>query len=249
MSKTKGIGLSGFVKVETQVVRRIVARISGMEKSGKTHFSLTAPAPIAYFELDRNLEGVGVNFVGKKDIYSKSYRELDPSSQDEHEHKWEMFKADYMMAVEAPEIRTIIIDTDTEVYEMVRLAKLGRLTNVMPYQYGPVNKEMRHLVESAKSTDKNFIFIGKMKKMYVDAGKKGEATWNGEWERAGFHDMRYVVQCNLQTFQAEDNEFGIRVIDCGLNGGIRGEELIGDMCNFLYLGMTVYEDTQLGDWE
>src|SRR5574343_408421 len=47
---------------------RLIVSISGDEKTGKSHFTLTAPEPIFYFNIDRGTEGVVGKFQadGKK---------------------------------------------------------------------------------------------------------------------------------------------------------------------------------------
>jgi hypothetical protein len=57
-AKLKSLGFSDAV-VETPY--RLIASVSGKEKTGKTHFALTAPEPIIFFNIDVGTEGV----VGK----------------------------------------------------------------------------------------------------------------------------------------------------------------------------------------
>ena len=47
---------------------RIILSLCGLEKQGKTHFSLTAPGDIMYFNLDNRMEGVVDKFSGEKTI-------------------------------------------------------------------------------------------------------------------------------------------------------------------------------------
>ena len=42
---------------------RLVVRVGGLEKEGKTHFALTAPGPIGAIDMDRGMEGVVEKFL------------------------------------------------------------------------------------------------------------------------------------------------------------------------------------------
>ena len=66
----------GFVIPNTQILPRVVADISGHEKTGKTRIALTSMAPIAYFAFDpSNVVGVVEEFVrGGKPIVVKDMR-------------------------------------------------------------------------------------------------------------------------------------------------------------------------------
>ncbi len=50
-------------------------------------------------------------------------------------------------ALESKEIKSIVIDTASEAWELVRLARFGKLTQVMPQHYGPVNTEFRDMIK------------------------------------------------------------------------------------------------------
>ena len=65
VAKLKALGFSDDI-VETP--RRLIASLEGREKVGKTHFALTAPPPILFFNIDIGTEGVVGKFqeAGKK---------------------------------------------------------------------------------------------------------------------------------------------------------------------------------------
>ena len=69
--------------------------VAGREKQGKTNFALTAPDPIAHFNLDVGLEGVIEKFRTTKVIYTHDYpyrSEMGNSTMAIAQPIWEKFK-------------------------------------------------------------------------------------------------------------------------------------------------------------
>ena len=65
---------AGFHKAETiETHKRLIVSIAALEKCGKTHFALTAPGPIAYFNFDIGVEGVIGKFCKDKSIWVTDY--------------------------------------------------------------------------------------------------------------------------------------------------------------------------------
>jgi len=246
----------GFSDVDTEVIRRLIINVQGSNKTGKTNFALGAPGPIAVFDLDIGLEGVARKFATKdRSILQKRYslvadlEETTEESQEQAEKLWASFKKDFA-AVCASDIRTIVWDSATEAWELARLAEFGKLTQVQPWHYTQLNSEFRKILRLATETDKNFIVTHKMTEIYEDVvgatGKKqGRAT--GEYRRAGFKDMQYVVQVNLETFRDADG-FGIKILDCRQDGDLADLELRKKECNFVHLATQVFPDTEAKDW-
>ena len=164
-----------------------------MPKNGKTHFALTAPGPICYMNLDSGLEGVVHKFAAEKEIYVSNYetpinlKDVYPDI-DKTVAVWGKFKQDFVSALQS-DARTVVIDTATEGYELIRLARLGKLTQVKPFHYALPNYEYKALLDEALKNPKiNVIFLHKQKRKYVND------IWNGEYERAGFGGIEYIVQ-------------------------------------------------------
>lgn len=222
-------------------VTRLIVAISGLEKQGKTHFALTAPGPIALFNLDVGLEGVSSKFVreGKSVFVYDVGRTQSPN---EAKIAWaELVKA-YTSVLANKSIRTVVLDTATEVWEMLRLARFGKLAQVMPFQYGPVNAEYRALLRAAYTSDKNLVLLHKMKVKYVNDKR------TGDYERSGFSDTGFIVQMNCEVFRDEDG-FNLSVLDCRHNPEMMGDVLTGPLCSFKYLAVEALGQTRLEDWE
>ena len=213
--------------------------IAGREKQGKTNFALTAPDPIAHFNLDVGLEGVIEKFRKDKVIYTHDYpyrTEMGASTMAIAQPIWEKFKADYKFFLNSKEIRTIVWDTESEAFDLLRYARLGTLAlpRDVSYKYGPVNAEFREMIRTAFASDKNLIIIKKMKDEYIKDVRTG-----GD-EPAGFKDMSYLVQVNLIDYRdGLDGPFHIQVENCRQNPDVAGMDLEGDECNFDYLNAII----------
>jgi len=220
---------------------RLIMSLSGLEKQGKTHFALTAPGPVAVFDTDIGGEGVTEKFTkDKKVLVTKVARitDGDDDAVDDAEEEWDRVKGAYLYLLRGKDVRTIVFDTATEIWELLRIARFGRLTQVMPYQYGPVNKEYRDLIREAYAYDKNLILLHKMKAQYVNDKR------TGEYERAGFNDTGFLVQVNAQVYRysrEDGGEFNLSVKDCRQNPELAGEDDLfeGEMCTFPWLANMV----------
>jgi len=241
--------IQGYKKATKTRLKRIIMNIEGQEKQGKTHFSLTAPGPIAFIDMDTGTEGVVDKFIKDKEIWVKNYNWKDATSQTEWTEMWEDSKRAYMNACSSKEMRTIVIDTSTEHYEMIRLARFGKINKIamqdgkaLPFPYGPVNTEFRDLIKKVYDSDKNLILIHKLKKSYVNE------VWKGGYERSGYSDIPYVVQMNVRVWRI-DGTFGLTITDSRHNADLAGQEIIGPMCSFPFLATQVFPETKESEWE
>ena len=237
------IVVPGFGPILKSTEYRLIASVEGLEKNGKSTFALSAPGPLAIIDMDTGLEGVIEKWVDKKDIIRAEFNYRDATNKDEWERMWMQVKTAWKDALASRDIRTLIGDTATEMWELVRLARFGKLDKVMPLQYGPVNTEFRDLIRSAYMTNKNVVLLHKQKSEYVNDKR------TGKMERSGFSDMGYLVQINLKTWRDEDNQFGFTVIDCRQSAGLNGEEYVQPMNTFQYLAADVFPQTDLEYWE
>lgn len=239
----------GFQLADGVVLPRLILCLSGMEKTGKTHFALTAPGPIAFFNTDVGMEGVVGKFLEDKEVLV--YHAAVPGDAEKAKEVWSHMYDAYRSVLVDSAIRTLVVDTATEVWELLRYARFGQLTQVMPFQYGPVNAEYRKWLRLAYDSQKNVIMIHKMKPVYINDKR------TKDYEPAGFSDMKYVMQVNAQTWkddpedldEGEAKEHHIYIKDCRQNTDIEGLTLDGDLCNFPTLAMLVLPESRIEDWE
>lgn len=231
---------TGLKLIDRKVKRRLIVSVEGREKEGKSHFALTAPGPIAYLDFDIGSEGVvDKPAFASKEIHKGDYNLEFPFQQGAADRQWKQFANDYKASLGSDVLKSIIIDTGTEMYEMQRIAKFGKLSNVMPHLYGPVNAEMRELYRLAYQSDMNLIVLHKLRKQYQND------TWTGKYERAGFADTGFMVQVSVEAFKRDGNYF-IKVLTCRQNPALEGREMAND---FALLGVAVFPDTTEADWK
>jgi hypothetical protein len=223
---------AGFKITVPQVHRRAIISIEGLEKTGKSHLSLTAEGDITYLSLDIGMEGMVEKFLmqGKR-IYTLELPsvvnlavEFDKGRV---ETAYAQLRTAYLTALKVG--GTIIIDTATELWELLRLARFGKLAQVTPNQYGPVNLEYRDLIRRAFDVPNvTLILLHKMKDEYIGMNR------TGKYKRSGFADTGYLVQVMLECFKEENPAggeplFGFRVKECRHKASLAGLSLIGPM--------------------
>lgn len=250
----KALKDAGFGLLDPIVYPRLILSLSGPERNGKTHFALTAPGPICYFNLDMGEEGVINKFFGQKEIYPIML-DIPATSGDVDVETmkavagevWTKFRKAYNVAL--VEARTIIIDTASELWELMRLYRFGRASNVK-HLYTPVNAEFKGLFHDAKrATGTNVIFLHRYKGEYIDD------KFTGKYIPACFGSTKYEVQivAHMRRIDPEEGEggnskFSIWIADCKQNAAMIGKTLTGPMCNFPTLAQLVLPLSKPEDW-
>lgn len=235
--------------------RRLIVSIEGEEKTGKNHFAFGAPGPIGFHSFDYGDEGVIEKFLksGKK-IHKAEYRMAVPpgsSTQDTSNAAtpiWNAFRSNYSIGL--AKYRTTIVDTATDSYELIRMSYFGKLAQVMPHHYAPVNAEFKDLFRQAFSGDGNLILLHRVKEEWVnrvDKNGKEVGTKTGRMLLAGYKDTPYETQVHLRAFKDGDG-FHMEVVTCRQNPEIEGMVLDGEMNSFAGLGTLVYPDSDWEEW-
>lgn len=231
----------GFSDDYVPAPRRLIISLEGKEKTGKTHFALTAPEPVIYFNVDIGTEGVVGKFQEEgKQVLIYDVRVPREAGKDIWPQMWSDFKARVRKAYE---IRSgsVIWDTATEIYELARLAHFGRLTEVKPSDYSVVNNEFREVLRIAYDSPANTIFIHKVKAVWraIPNSRGGTSlTKTDDFELSGSGDVAYLTQANLVMgceYADEGAKFSAYIKNCRHNPNISGTLLEGDMCNFEFL--------------
>jgi len=153
--------------------------------------------------------------------------------------------------LKSPDVRTVAIDTGTQLWNIYRMAEFGKLTQVQPWFYVPVNEEFRALIGMAYDSDKNVIFAHKNRKRYAQAAKGSEKeVWDGSYERSGFGEIGFLVQVNIKLTREDDPpyDFVATVENCAQNGMLKGMELRNEQIGFATLASMVFPDTDEKDW-
>lgn len=230
---------AGFNTAPPDLPKRLICSLDGDPKTGKTHFAHTAPEPIFYFTFDRGgREGVANQFPDKA-IYEyviqlPRYDPQTPAAQLRADFAplWEDFKVKLALSWQVGE-GTVVLDTATEMYELIRLARFGKLTQILPRDYGPLYAEMSSILrDEAYETRMNAIYLHKLGDQYINDQRTGQR------ERKGYKEMEYLVQANLETVRVDSPQgptFAIRMRDCRLDASLIGRIYTPPLASFRYI--------------
>ena len=272
--------------------RSITACINGRRGSGKSHFGIEfSPRPLLIQPLDPTLKFILEKF-DLSSVYMASYPRLSKElllavsgikkSEDQNKKAfelmqseatavWELFSSDFYSNLE--KMRSILWDTGSEVWELVRLARHGRLAQIEPYNYTALNTEFREMIRAAQDAGVNLIILQKMKEKWgeqVSATGKVSRGPTGEWEPSGFSHIAYEVTLEGEIYQSlcthqhqgecpskgckyecnpgcgADGKFHLRVTKCTN----RAELIFQDFADptFLDVAMALYPGTGPDDW-
>lgn len=245
----------------TSAPRRIIMSLEGLERQGKTHFALSAPGPLAYLQMDPGGEDVLPKIKRldprKQLLHAAYYVDVKPGLSPQQiaqiaDRIWLRTTQDYEAAL--ARARTLVIDTASEWFTCLRLARFGKLTQVMPEDYGPVYAEFRRLLRLPYNHDCNVIFIHKLKAEYQEVeeksvtGKRKPARRTGGLVRDGFKGLGFEVQLEARAQRGEGGEFELEIRNCRQNPDVEGMVLPQAMCSFADLASVVYPETEPGDW-
>jgi hypothetical protein len=126
-------------------------------------------------------------------------------------------------------------NTGSEGWELKRLAKFGKVTQVRPHHYTEANADLREFLRQAYTSKTNTIITHKMKPEYVNEQR------TGEWEVAGWKEISYFTQMNVVLervdFKGKPSRYTMRVADCRHD---RAEWMAGlvipkSLCNLPFL--------------
>ena len=237
-----------WTEVGTEIDRRTVfMQVYGLTNTGRTSLALTAPGPIALIHASEKLEGVAQAAVraGKKVRQISFGRALRGSHDDII--KQATVKVDAMSAAWYDALgwaRTIILDTHTEAWEMMRMAEFGTTTpkGVVKALYGPLNSKWRSLFKAFRDQDRcHIVAIGQAKEKYVNDKP------TGKYEQAGQREMRFLADVILRTGRGKDGSFTAKVEKGWWNAHSEGLELENEDIRFSYL-MSLITDTEEEEW-
>lgn len=240
----------------------IIWSSQGQGGSGKTHFLLTAPAPIGVFLFDPGgLKGLMQNDLFRtKDIrvidYSKVLNPGKLAADDRPKAALDallQFEEDWTLALGA--FRTLGWDKEDYVWEMLRYALLEAVTD-KPATYYELNMKYRGWFTEAEAAGVNFGSICGLREEWGKTGvnrNTGAPTYGslGTYKPRGMKELPELVQVNLgHEWNEEERVFKVKILDkCRIGNA---KELLGkefpDM-DFLTLAMEIYPDSNVKDWE
>src|SRR3990167_7453145 len=251
----------------------------GETDTGKTEFLLSCPNPGIIICLDRAFDPVldNPNPPSARNVegfyFSVVSVPLATTTKDKAEYAdyFNQVKSKYYKALDNPDALTVVIDGDSDFWELHRLANFGKLTKVWPQtEYTDVYAQRRAMTARAYDSGKIVIGTNKVRDEYVtvtdsngkpimgDDGKE-KRTKSGNKQRQGFPDQQYLWQIQLRhlfkpaginpyTKKPTPNQWGLRILKCKANMEFVGTELWGEDCNFAGLVQVVYPNVDLEEW-
>lgn len=237
--------------------RGLLFSVEGRPKCGKTEFGLSLPDPLFILNLNLSLVGVIEKHIKEgKEIYvqeiqiplskslpGSSFSELSGAAADQ----WRRAISSLVEAIKEPSIKGLFIDTGSELWELLRIARLGKLAAVLPIQYAAVNAEFRQLLQVLLTSGKFVGLSHKRKPEYVNDQR------TNRFERAGFGDIGFDVQVELLAERdltlVGDDQYSMTFMDCRANPTLNGTVVRGKDCNFTNIARMIYPSTTAEDWK
>ena len=269
--------------------RRLICNLQSTKKSvGKTRFAFTAPKPIGYISVEiggeegaadefipagaESFDGIQIarihmgtpeypdpaNFnTGTKEGAKDYDAAVSAAVQNVAEPAYAAFYAAYEASL--ANMRTTVIDTGTDLYQLARLANFGRLEKIPQLAYAQVKREFAKMVDDAfKQPCHNLITIHHMK-------DRGSVNSAGKWEQTGNYEMDGCmtvldkVQANIEFWRTdleEENpetgmkvDFACQIIDSRHSPLAMGKKFSTLEITFADVAMSIIRGSKRSDWE
>lgn len=239
--------------------RKVLMSIWGPTGSGRTSLALTAPGPIKFAHAGEKIAGVINRYSRDKDIRVMNFGcILSGSAQemsDQASPHWSKLESGVKESLHDGSTRSMIVDTDTEAWELIRMAFFGELNpkGRTDSLYGPVNGRWRSMWKAARAQDLcNFIVIGQAKDEYVQVTKDGRKSSekSGRLIQAGQKEVAYMSDVVIETSRDYENGDFIATIRKGWwnAANTEGLEFRNQEIRFSNI-MAVITETEESEWE
>lgn len=220
-----------FQEVDRSLGRNILWASEGGGGSGKSHFGLTAPEPIAVHLFDpAGLKGLTRNpLFREKEIKVIQYNFQPGKLAEEDRGKAaEDILAEFLenQDVALANAKTILWDKEDHVWEMLRYARLGG-TSDRPSSYYELNLEYRGWFHDAEMAGVNMGVIRGMKEKWGVNGK-GSPMGLGIEEPRGQREVPELVQVVLRHRWDNEQKDFITTIHEKCRLGPNAKSLIGE---------------------
>lgn len=202
----------------------------GKLKTGKTTFALSAPKPMVYFDFELGVQRVEKRFIeGGQDVEVLTYPDImiaDPKRQTkQYIAFWDRLMKDYNKYLEDKNIKTIVFDTFSAVWEIRRLSYLAEIrerdpnrSSLMPQEYFIPNTDMKTILIQSRIHEKILIVVHHTRDEYVDNKPTGRE------EADGFKYTGDLVDIEFWMNKRDGKPIG-RIGNCGLSMMAEGIEI------------------------
>jgi hypothetical protein len=244
----KALAAAGFTDEVKPRPASAVISIAGLEGSGKTTWSLSAPKPLFYQSTDFGDAGVIQKASGQIVRPSRGDYKLDipheyrafvdrKENSDErrqregklanfvHDNFYRPFYDDYLAAIKAG-VRSVVWDNAVDVWEYVRLSVYGREATNRDDLKTEANAKFREMVRLANVHGIVLIMVNHLKTKFESYyGPDGSVKWRptADYEMQGFDKSPFLVTASLWTKFTPPDKFELSVRKCRDNPQFVGE--------------------------
>lgn len=253
-----------YEEVSAEFTRRcVLMEIYGDQDTGKSTLATTAPGPICYVHFMEKVDGL-LEAAAQRGVVIKQckigdvLRGTTERVMDIAEEAAARMEAAITGAY--PWARTIIVDTHTEAWQVVQLAKLGGLTpdtkdeslvrkGQLVYaelnaRWASLMKEFR--INADRSNRTNLIFIGQTSAEYKKIAGSNRAENTGRTVSAGQKQMPFFMDVRLRTHY-RNGEYSAVCEKPWFNDAMRGFEFTGEQLNFAEI-MSMITGVDANEW-
>lgn len=250
------------MKTRTRQQPGFTLSLVGKGGTGKTQLSLDPvygpPYPLSLISADPNTTAIVRKFNLREVEGFTHHKILLPALafddredvKAEAEEKWEELRDVLRPIVKGEEkVRTVVLDTATEQYQMGVLATFGKGDQISPENrrnmMGPVNSRWKGIVAALEQQGCNVILIHRGKPAWgnvveeLAGGKERETrqmlTGPFDIEREGYSGTEFMVSTevylafdpNRKDATRDESKFGMKVVRCQQRPGLIGKEFWG----------------------
>ena len=194
------MGTFDLTPAPTTAPTRLILHLSGDYGTGKTHFSLTAPEPIIYCNIDRGTEGVVEKFASTKEIHIANPIIPSDSTQAEYWQIWTEFK-EFWRETCAKTEGTVVLDTLTILTELSKNAPFGKALEIPPNKAYVWQEPLREMVREIHDSTMNAVFIQRRGDVW---GSVPDAQGRKPTDVRGFSAMPYEAQASVVLYRNDD---------------------------------------------
>ena len=213
--RIQALGLKSADQIRKR--RRLMIGSDGLTNTGKTEFGLSAPGLKALLPLDTSYDSIldNPNPPASRDLDNTLFGEIKIPMQGtvrqvDYVSYFVNYRTKLYELLDTPEITTIIIDGDSDSWELQVLAEFGRTSQIHPMQYPMVDAARRAMIKKCWESGKIIIATNKIKGKYEDVigvdglpmkddkGKAVQRKVEGEYKRQGFRDQDYLWQLQIR---------------------------------------------------
>lgn len=198
----------------------MILSIWGETKTCKTTLALTFPTPLLHFEFDPGgFDRAAPRFV--EEIQSGAIKSQVYIAPIQYVVKlqgmkelWYKLLADYNRALEDKRIKTIVMDTATQLQQIARAGYLQQLQDKEPsrqklqqYEYTEPNARMRSIIYAARGHNKNLVLVHFATDDYITRPNPTtgalEQITSGKLVLDGFRETERLVDMDVYCYTTE----------------------------------------------